>query len=306
MLQKKWRGEDKMKIKILILCFPLLACILDAKEYNDNYSIEPYAVISDTKMISEGSTLVKSKKYNVFWTLNDSGDTARIFAVDFNGNIVKPEWSKKYSGIKIVDASNIDWEAMTTDESGNLIIADTGNNRNNRTDLAIYKISEPNPYYTTEQGIIAKYLIKYPDQNEFPPDSSNMNYDAEAVFSYHGRIHLISKNRSTPVAKVYVFNSLTPWSVNVPDILTRFDFKSMVTDASISSDGKYLAVLTYNYIWLFETDNSDNPFTNDHYFKAYSLGQCEGITFLDDATLAVSNEEGKLFKIKIADIIQSK
>jgi hypothetical protein len=279
--------------------------MLYADDFTKTYSIEPYSVISDTKMISEGSALLKSKKYDAIWTLNDSGNNPNIFAFDFNGMVIKPDWVKKYSGIRIVDAVNIDWEAITEDDDGNLIIADTGNNYNYRTDLAVYKVAEPNPYYSNEQGIIAKYLIKYPDQTAFPPDSSHLNYDAESVFYYRSKLHIISKNRSTPVANIYVFDSLLPWTVNVPRILTSFDFKSIVTDAALSPDGKYLAVITYNHIWLFETKDKENPFNNNYYFKEISLGQCEGITFLDKENLVISNEKGFLFKINISEIKKS-
>lgn len=279
--------------------------LIYAEALSKNYSVEPYSVISDTKILPEGSALLKSKRYDVLWTLNDSGNSPSLFAIDLKGNVIKPDWVKKYSGIRVVDAVNIDWEAITEDDDGNLIIADIGNNYNYRTDLAVYKIAEPNPYYSNEQGIIAKYLIKYPDQSAFPPDLSHLNYDAEAIFYYHSKLHIISKNRSTSNANVYVFDSLVPWSVNVPRILTSFDFKSMVTDAALSPDGRYLAVLTYNYIWLFETRDRENPFGGHYYLKEISIGQCEGITFIDKETLMISNEHGFLFKINISEIKKS-
>lgn len=287
-------------INILIFIFSIN---IYAFKDNGNYSVEPYTVISDTKMIDEGSAIIKSKKYDIFWSLNDSGDSARIFAFDFNGKIIKPEWIKKYSGVKIIDAYNTDWEAMTYDADGNLIICDCGNNYNYRRDLALYKLAEPNPYYANESGIISKYPFKYPDQIDFPPDKNNLNYDAESIFTYKGKLHIITKTRSTTVAKLYRFNSLISWQLNIPEIVGSFDFKSMVTDASVSDDGKYLAVLTYNYIWIFELSQDDNPFNSKYYYKEISLGQCEGLSFLNDY-LVISNENGYLFKINIKDIVK--
>ncbi|MEF3280462.1 MAG: hypothetical protein K6357_05800 [Elusimicrobiota bacterium] len=282
-------------MKLLFLIFSYLV-------FAEDYSIQPYAVISDTKMINEGSTLVKSKKYDVLWTLNDSGDTARIFAIDLSGKVIKPQWLKKYNGIKIVDAANIDWEAMTYDNEGNLIIADIGNNYNYRTDLALYKIAEPNPFYADQSGIISKYLIRYPDQKGFPPSPNDMNFDAEAIFYYKGKLYLIAKTRSTTIATIYRFDSLKPWDINIPQVSAKFDFKSMVTDAAVSEDEKHIAVLTYNYVWLFETEDKENPFSGRFYNKEISLGQCEGISFLNNNEIVISNEEGYLFKIKISDL----
>lgn len=279
----------------------ILVSNLFALEYDKNYSIEPYAVISDTRMIDEGSALVKSDKYGVIWTLNDSGDSARIFAFDLKGKVIKPDWVKKYQGLKIVDAYNIDWESLTIDENGDILICDCGNNYNYRTDLSIYRLREPNPYYSNETGIIAKYPFKLPDQKEFPPnDKLDWNFDIESIFVYNNKIYLISKNRGNPNAKIYRFNSLKPWELNTLEIYKEFDFKSMVTDAAVSPDKKYIAVLTYNYIWLFETEG-ENPFGKS-YYKEISLGQCEGLTFLNNEEILISNEEGYLFKLDIKDI----
>lgn len=268
----------------------------------ENYSIKPYSEIKFPD-IKEGSALLKSKTYkDVFWTLNDSGNPAIIYPLNSKGEIIKPNWTKNYKGIKILDAVNIDWEWMTLDDEGNIYIGDTGNNYNYRKDLAVYKISEPNPYYAIESGIIAKYLIKYPDQKEFPPDENNFNFDAEAGYFYNNALYIISKNRSNTLAKIYKFSNLKPFEVNIGEIVSTFNFESMVTDASLSEDKKYLAVLTYDYIWLFErNEKDDNFFNGKNWKKKISLGQCEGIAF-DGDKLIISNEEGKLFSIKLEEI----
>ncbi len=192
---------------------------------------------------------------------------------------------------------------MTYDEEGNILICDCGNNYNYRKDLAIYKIAEPNPYYAAETGIIAKYLFRYPDQKEFPPSSKKeWNFDAEAIFSLNKNVYIISKSRGDLKAKLYRFKNLKPFEVNIPEIEGEFDFKSMVTDAAVSPDSKHLAVLTYNYIWIFEIKSIENLFKNPHYFKEISLGQCEGVTFLNENEILISNEEGYIFKLTLNDI----
>lgn len=289
-----------MKSKIFILIL-VSAFIISAE---NKYSNQVYSTITDKKIIPENSTLLKSKKYErVFWTLNDSGNSTAVFAIDEKGNLIRPTWVKKYDGINIVDAVNIDWEAMTYDSDGNIVIADAGNNFNYRTDLALYKIAEPNPYLANKQGIIAKYPFRYPDQKKYP-DENDMNYDCEAIFNFKGKIHLITKNRTGTVAKLYRFNELKPWQINVPEKIDEFDFKSMVTDVAISEDESKLLILTYDYIWLFEIDkNQYNPFNTEKiYSKKINLGQCEGIDFTDSENFIVSNEEGDIFKFNLKDI----
>ena len=83
----------------------------------------PYALI-DSDEIVESSGIIRSKKYpGVFWTHNDSGDSARIFAISEDGKIIKPKWFKgEYKGIEVVNATHIDWEDIATDRAGNLIM----------------------------------------------------------------------------------------------------------------------------------------------------------------------------------------
>jgi len=287
--------------KILFLLFVLIGVYSFSQANKKDYSIEPYSKIEFEK-IKEGSALLKSPLYkDVYWTLNDSGNPPVIYPIDSNGKLIKPSWVKDYKGIKILDSLNIDWEWLTSDDNSNLIIGDTGNNYNYRKDLALYKIGEPNPYYADETGIIAKYPIKYPDQNLFPPDENNFNFDVEAGYYYNGSLYIISKNRSGTNAKIYKFNELKPYELNVPTLVNSFDFKSMVTDAAISPDKKYLAVLTYNYVWLFEKGDSDDFFKGRVRKKEIKLGQCEGISF-NGNFIIISNEERDLFKISLDEI----
>ena len=77
----------------------------------------------NSKMILESSGLVKSRVHDdVYWTHNDSGDSARLYAVDRGGNLVKPTLTLSYRGITVHGAKNIDWEGITSDGEGSLIL----------------------------------------------------------------------------------------------------------------------------------------------------------------------------------------
>ena len=43
-------------------------------------------------------------------------------------------------------ATNEDWEDITIDDAGNLYIGDIGNNKNERDDLRVYRVPEPDPF----------------------------------------------------------------------------------------------------------------------------------------------------------------
>ena len=155
---------------------------------------EPYARF-DSEMIDESSGFVKSRQYeDVYWTHNDSGDDPRIFAVDRSGALISPDWAKRYAGLRIPDAVNIDWEAIAIDDRGHIAIGAFGNNGNARQDLALYILTEPNPRAITKTRTLKQIRFRYPDQDAFPPKLRN--YDAEALFFAYGKYHIISKNRS--------------------------------------------------------------------------------------------------------------
>ena len=86
--------------------------------------------------ITEPSGLVASQSQSdVFWTHNDSGDAARIFAVTGRGALL--------AEFQVNGAEATDWEAIATDDQGRLYVADFGNNLNRRRDLVIYVMAEP-------------------------------------------------------------------------------------------------------------------------------------------------------------------
>src|SRR5687768_1886166 len=101
----------------------------------------------DAKPISEMSGIVKSPgRANVFWVHNDSGDSARIFAINAEGQNIIPTYSKfsyygevpeqgkeQWQGFPVLNATNVDWEDIAIDDRY-LYLADMGNNSNSRRD----------------------------------------------------------------------------------------------------------------------------------------------------------------------------
>ena len=85
------------------------------------------------------SGIVRSKtNNNVFWVHNDSGDQPRIFALDSTGHFYQSNRYKNYEGIAVAGATNVDWEDITVDARGNVIIADVGNNGKKQEEILFY------------------------------------------------------------------------------------------------------------------------------------------------------------------------
>src|SRR5262245_60231493 len=120
--------------------------------------------------LKESSGIVASRRHpGVFWSHNDSGDAARLFAFRRDGSAVRASGDTAYTGIGIDTANNRDWEDITTDDAGQLYVGDTGNNGNARDDLAIYVVPEPDPATATRATVARRIAYAYPDQTAFPP-----------------------------------------------------------------------------------------------------------------------------------------
>lgn len=90
--------------------------------------------------IRESSGLAFSRQDpNILWTHNDSGDVARLFAIDQSG---------RTAAVLNFDDSvkAVDWEDMAcfkNEEASWLVIADTGDNLRRRARVTIYFVEEP-------------------------------------------------------------------------------------------------------------------------------------------------------------------
>jgi len=269
----------------------------------DTIVLEPYATF-DYEEIDESSAIIKSRVWeNVYWTLNDSGDEARIFPFSKDGKVLRAEWYKEEAGVYIPNAVNVDWEDMATDNNGNLIIGACGNNGNARRDLAIYILKDPYPLFTGKTRIFQTIPFYYPEQTEFPANPNN--FDCEAVFCAFDKIYLLTKNRADTNTTLYRFDSLDPLKENPVTKLGTFDVGGMVNSADATADGTKLAVLTYTSIWLFESEN-DDYFHGKISWLPISAKQCEAICFENDETLLITNEQMELFEIPLEDLIRIK
>ncbi|MEJ2717721.1 MAG: hypothetical protein P8182_11355, partial [Deltaproteobacteria bacterium] len=184
---------------------------------------------------------------------------------------------RKYDGTAVQGAKNVDWEDIAADDKGNLIIADIGNNNRTRRDLVLYIVQEPNPYKSGVTSVRSKVFFRYP--RDKGKSSERKNFDAEAIFWARGHLYLLTKDWAGTGTRLYRFDSLRPLSMNPLALVGCFDFDGVVTAADVTPDGRRLAVLTYNAVWLFEVgEASDNYFKGAIRWLPMRAGQCESIT----------------------------
>ncbi|MDE0316251.1 MAG: hypothetical protein OXM61_15230 [Candidatus Poribacteria bacterium] len=228
--------------------------------------------------IRESSGIVASKQFEgVYWTLNDSGNPAVLYATKRNGELIRE--------IKVRGSRNFDWEALGIDNKGQLWIGDIGNNSRMRFDLNVVVVKEPNPFTETEAEVIAKYPYRYPDNN----------VDAEGLFIANGIPYIVSKEQSGAV--LYRFPALKADKKQVLERVGEFTEAKLVTGAGISKDGKRLAVCTYNSLWVYHSTDGNlaqmirsKPWVLRHNF----LG--EAICF-EDYNLYLTNEARDIYAL---------
>ena len=235
--------------------------------------------------IRESSALAASRKQpGIFWTLNDSGNPAQLFAIDSSG---------QSRGIVAVEgAENRDWEglALARCRTGDcLYIADTGDNRQRRRSIRIFRVPEP------ATGSASAPTISVNGSLELTYDDGPRN--VEAIFVTPSQdLYLISKERSGGGRLYHV--GADAWGSPTGRAVARFiqelpfpdGLGYQVTDAALHPDGERVAVRTYRYIVFFRLRDgklvADGPRCDAGGLDA--LG--EGITWLADGRLATTSE----------------
>jgi hypothetical protein len=259
----------------------------------------------------ESSGLCTINGGKTFWTINDSDRQAQLYEFDSLGTAIRT--------VTVENASNIDWEEITTDPEGNIYIGDFGNNDNNRKDQKIYIVKNTDLLHS---NIVSAEIIniRYANQNQFPPIDLEKNFDMEAMIFLKGKLHLFSKNRTNPFSGYtyeYIIDS-KPGQYTVSPIDS---FKTgpgpmlffWVTGAAISADYSQMILLSHDRIWLFYPLNPDFPLKSP--VKQVTLNhfsQKEGICFSDpnriwitDEVNTTINNGGKLYSADLSSVLSA-
>jgi hypothetical protein len=217
-----------------------------ALRFEDPQALERVGRFEASALV-EVSGIVKSRRQpGIFWVHNDSGNPSTLFAVKLDGTVVR-----SYR----VEAPNVDWEDIATDDSGHLYLGDIGNNGNRLPLRAIYRLDEPDVTLpATDQPLKPTLSIHY----RFPEKA---RFDAESLFIDRGRAFLISKRFDGQDAELFAIKLDEPASLLRPTTPERIaslpECSEPATGADLSSDGKRLAVVTTKAVRVYEPDGVD-------------------------------------------------
>jgi len=239
------------------------------------------------------------------WTHNDGGVPA-LYCLDTLGNLVRAlQLNHRNSG----------WEDLTVDKKGNLYIGAIGNNNNDKRQLSIYKI--PDPEKLTDPVVTGEIIhFTYEDQRDFPPSPPHRNFDADAFIARGDSLFIFSKNRTSPFTGYTKIYRLPQQAGSYQAILSDSIFlgngsilDNAVTAAALSPDGGTLALLSHRCVWLIKDFNGSKFSSgkivrvNLHHFS-HKAGMC----FSGETRLLIVDElefnmiGGKLYSIDLQKI----
>ena len=275
--------------------------------------IAPQTVVSQKKirLPAELNEISGLERYNdsILIAINDSGNAPELFFIDLAGKILKK--------CHVSNASNSDWEDLAMDDSGNLFIADVGNNLNSRKDLCIWKLRCEEAFI--KDSITAERIsFFYADQTEFPPNEANLRFDCEAIYWMNDTLHLITKNTSKRPkdnrdrSKLMTWNrfpgdyviSDEPGNYHAQQFTQHIPYlhkvkssgiRDLVTAADYSNG--VIAILTYSELRTIPLYNSGTSFgraNGRQSIRFPKLEQREAIVILSEKVIAVASEKHPL------------
>ncbi|HEX8245545.1 MAG TPA: hypothetical protein VF541_18680 [Longimicrobium sp.] len=235
--------------------------------------------------LTETSGLTESRRHpGVYWSHNDSGRDAAVFAVGADGRLL--------GQTAVNGATNHDWEDIASGPCPDggpacLYIADTGNNDRDRDSVSVWVFPEPEPG-ATSTAPAQEFRASYPDHRT--------DIEAMAVLP-DGRLYLVSKGNNDVVQLFRWPTPLRAGSTPTLQVVRQLaprpeEVGDRVTGASASPDGRFVAVRTYAALALYRTQDllgSGRPFAQMD-LDPLAEPQGEAVSLANDGTVVLTSE----------------
>jgi hypothetical protein len=278
---------------LLFAATPVLAMQWGPPEYA--------GLLADPELAEVSGIAASQAQPGRYWANNDGDNGAALQLIQADGT--------RLASVTVAGAGNVDWEDISSfrlDGKPYLLVADTGDNGGLRSTLKLYVIEEPARVQEGDRLPLAWTL-------EFTWPDGARDCEAVAVDPARGEVLLVSKKRVPPElfrlalrpkdGKVQVAERIGTLSgITQPreEELRRNPvygrYRSQVTGADLSPNGRVLAVLNYSRVYFFIRPDG-RAWTQALLERAGALDfpwlpQAEAIAFsLDGTTLLIGGEQ---------------
>jgi hypothetical protein len=213
-------------------------------------------VMTDARLAETSGLAASRNPRGRFWVHNDSGNGAELHLMSDTG--------ARIASVIVDGVRNVDWEDVAgfeLDGKRYLLIADTGDNGGVRRSLRLVVVAEP-------ARVIDGMRLKPAWTLRFRWPDGARDCEAVAVDAANGEVLLVSKKRvppelfavdlraprgTTQVARpLGLLQGIEQPSDEEVERSPRFGrYRSQVTAADLSPDGRTLAVLNYQAVYLY-------------------------------------------------------
>ncbi len=312
MLKKKNRHILRKTI-LIFLGITLLLAIFQYRQvrkevlYNRENGPEPAANILEMGIEESSGIVLSGEKKDYYWTHGDSVDYGETPRTGIHGFRFDSDGAREHQEVFLEGATNLDWGDIAKDKSGNLIVADTGDNLV-RKNFVLYRFKEPKSGANkVEKKEIDKITFRFPGGEEL---------NNEAVFYADKSIYILNKEYGRTKMYRLMDKNIDIGRVNIIDYIDEFkflggsrlaNFMDAATGADISNDEMTMVFNTYKGIYLFKRERKNtNFFDGEVYYHPlkwdFRVNQYEAVAFTkDEKNLILTTEQGNLYKVDVED-----
>jgi hypothetical protein len=245
-------------------------------------------------------------------THNDSGNSNELYELDTVSESVTRT-------ITIDNASNLDWEDLTQDNSF-IYIGDIGNNNGNRTDLKIYKIDKTD--FLNSTNVTAEIInFNYSDQTDFTSNPNDTEWDSEALIALDTSLIVLTKNWVTGVTKAYPIPK-DNGTYSVDPLATHLTSGGLITGSTYNQLTEKIYSVGYSeglqpFVWISQEFTGNDIFSGTNTqvsLSSIGLEQVEAITHIgtnryfmtsESFSFSIFSEDAKLMSFTTIDTVLS-
>jgi hypothetical protein len=248
------------------------------------------ATITDSRVVEASGMVLSSEEPGLAYVVNDSGHEPVVFVIEVvSGAVVG---TTTLSGVEPVDT-----EALTLTVDGRLLVADIGDNGEDREEVSLLTIEQPGRGDAT--AVPTVYRVRYADgpvdaEGVFVEPGTGRVLIATKEFFGGGQVLALPQSlpASMPEGEVWVAR---PLDVETP---------ALVTDAAILPDGSGAVLRTYGKVYVYQLPGWNLVHEDD--LPRVKLG--ETIAVEESGRSALVGSEGSpspIIRVPLPDVTES-